>query len=114
GPLPVPHRLFHVGVQRNEIVPGQQRKTSPAPAASTEISEPLVRTALAVEPRDGQLWVFLPPVSSAEDFVDLIAAVEDTAARLEMPVAVEGYPPPHDSRLRQIKVTPDPGVIEVN
>jgi uncharacterized protein (DUF2126 family) len=75
---------------------------------------PVTRTALAVEPRDGQMCVFLPPVNSAEDYVDLAAAVEDTAAKLEMPVVLEGYLPPHDPRLRQVKVTPDPGVIEVN
>ena len=74
----------------------------------------LVRTALTVEAREGKVWAFLPPVASAADYVDLVTAIEDTAARLAMPVLIEGYPPPYDPRLQQIKVTPDPGVIEVN
>jgi uncharacterized protein (DUF2126 family) len=73
-----------------------------------------VRTALAVEARSGRLWAFLPPVSTIEDYIDLITAIEDTATRLESPILVEGYPPPYDSRVRLLKVTPDPGVIEVN
>jgi len=92
------------------MAPRQPRTEQPAP----DPDAPYVRTALSVEARQGTLWIFLPPVASAADYVDLITAIEDTAASLAMPVLVEGYPPPYDPRLKQIKVTPDPGVIEVN
>ena len=77
-------------------------------------SRALVRTALCVEPRDGRLHVFLPPLANIEDYLDLVARVEATASELNMPVLVEGYPPPFDHRIRHFSVTPDPGVIEVN
>jgi uncharacterized protein (DUF2126 family) len=82
------------------------------PAADEAADIP--HTALCVEPRDGRLYVFMPPVGHLEHYLDLIARIERTAADMNLPVIVEGYPPPVDPRIESLKVTPDPGVIEVN
>ena len=99
----------------------------------------VVRSALCVEVRDPQrsngpkavkeqlekdkksklpaqrvLYVFMPPLSLLEDYLNLLQAVEQTALELDLPVVIEGYPPPRDPRLKLLQVTPDPGVIEVN
>ncbi len=87
---------------------------SVAPTASDDLVDAAVRTALAVEPRDGRICVFLPPLEDADDYVALISAIEATAEETGQPVHVEGYAPPFDPRLNVVKVTPDPGVIEVN
>jgi uncharacterized protein (DUF2126 family)/transglutaminase-like putative cysteine protease len=74
----------------------------------------IIRTALCTEVRGGALRIFMPPQRYLEDYLELVAAIEDTAADTGQPVLVEGYTPPPDPRLHTIRVTPDPGVIEVN
>jgi len=74
----------------------------------------ITRTAMCVEARGGILYVFMPPLALLDDYLDLLAAVEATAAALGVKVVLEGYPPPRDARLKMLQVTPDPGVIEVN
>ena len=91
-----------------------RREQAPLKPLPGQSDSGTARTAICVEPRDGLLHVFLPPVELAEDYLDLVAAVEDVASDRRQKVMIEGYPPPADPRLAHFSVTPDPGVIEVN
>jgi uncharacterized protein (DUF2126 family)/transglutaminase-like putative cysteine protease len=75
---------------------------------------PTIRTALCVEVREGILYIFLPPMEYIEHYFDVVATIESTAAKLNIPVRIEGYEPPRDYRVERLVVSPDPGVIEVN
>ncbi|MEM8738408.1 MAG: transglutaminase family protein [Planctomycetota bacterium] len=138
-PLPEPDHFTHGGQRRaprTEEAPAagtqavHEQISIDAPGAPSDAATPenpadrvpqpgesakwVIRAAMCVEPRGGRLYVFMPPTRRLEDYLDLISAVEATAAELEMPVVIEGYTPPTDPRVKHIKVTPDPGVIEVN
>jgi len=89
-----------------------RRTASPAPRPPTE---PVgLRTALAIQPRDGQLWVFVPPLASFDEFGALVGALDRARAATGVQLHLEGYAPPPSAKLRRFAVTPDPGVLEVN
>lgn len=74
----------------------------------------LIRTTLCAEIRDNCLYVFMPPLTSAEDWVQLMACIERACIKADVYPVIEGYEPPRDARLQSFRITPDPGVIEVN
>jgi uncharacterized protein (DUF2126 family)/transglutaminase-like putative cysteine protease len=108
----LPHEHAGPDLRRETLVKFQtNRDTRPEVGQS---ATGVVRTAMCIEPRGGTMHIFMPPLSLLEDYFDLVAAIEATAAELTIPVQIEGYGPPHDYRLQNFSVTPDPGVIEVN
>ncbi len=118
---PDPSRAFtallpHAQIRRQV----RERDVSRAPLvvdatpAAKESAAALTRTSMCAEPRNGVLYLFMPPVRELDHYLELIAAVEAAAEALEQPIIIEGYEPPADPRISNFKVTPDPGVIEVN
>ncbi len=128
---PVEERLRKIDPQPVTPVEERAQKTSPQDIAAEkekrkkeaeEAAEtgkilyevPTIRTTLCVEAREGILYIFLPPMEYVEHYFDMVATIESTAAKLNMPVRIEGYEPPRDYRVERLVVSPDPGVIEVN
>jgi uncharacterized protein (DUF2126 family)/transglutaminase-like putative cysteine protease len=111
--------------ERAKLPPAPERRSnlfaadpSPDPlpplSSTAETATELVRPSLCVQARDGRLLVFLAYAAKLTDYLDVIAAVEDTCQHLQRRVWLEGYAPPFDPRLRSFSVTPDPGVLEIN
>ncbi len=117
-PAAVPAELPELDPVRQPVLRRARGPEAPAQPLRAQAAAPgpavEVRAALTAELRDGLLRIFMPPVAELEDYVDLVAAIEDSCAELDCRIQLEGYEPPRDPRLNVIKVTPDPGVIEVN
>ncbi len=116
APLPKARAQASAHFTANSVAQDRQGQSFD-PAQGEGLGGPIagfVRTAIAVEPREGRLCVFMPPLERVEDYLDLLSTVEATAAALKVKVMIEGYTPPVDPRLNVIRVAPDPGVIEVN
>ncbi|MEL7339338.1 MAG: transglutaminase family protein, partial [Bacteroidota bacterium] len=95
---------------REAVITKLQAQAKQTPRANAS----WVRTALCAEIREGNLHLFLPPLSQLESSLELLTAIECTAAALQIPVILEGYQLPFDARMQKLVVAPDPGVIEVN
>jgi uncharacterized protein (DUF2126 family) len=99
-----------------ELLPGEAPLGMRLPWSDLPDSHPAkdIGTALCVEPG---LNVFLPPTPTAAAWLHLLQAVHRCAHQ----PTLHGYAPPCPGladdgvrHLRQLSVTPDPGVIEVN
>ena len=114
GPGQRAQRLGKLEPERVELPPLPPEYDPNRRPAQGQSAPWIIRTALCAEPRDGRLHLFMPPVATTEDYLDLVAGIETAVTELGLPVIIEGEPPPRDPRLNKLAVTPDPGVIEVN
>ena len=75
---------------RLDIQPDAHPEEQQQPLSDDEQLTEVPHTALCFEAREGRRHLFLPPVGMLEHYLELVAAIETTAAELEMPVVLEG------------------------
>lgn len=112
SPLPSAAEIAHHYSQTE--LPDAVQQQAAQHADDDDADTALPHTALCVEIRDGRLWVFMPPLSHLEHYIELITQIEASAKSCGLAIDLEGYEPPHDPRIKKLAITPDPGVIEVN
>ncbi len=120
GDSPMGYRLPLKSIGEFPYMPDREPSTVPETYPETPkkqkgyIGDELLLTAMCVEVRNGNLYIFMPPLQGFEHYGFLLNAIEYSAKQLNLNVVIEGYSPATDSRINKFAVTPDPGVIEVN
>ena len=101
---------------RAALARGRRRQIDAAGSAEAICEQsPWCARPCASRPRDGRLYVFMPPLDPPGALPGPgRGCIEADRRRTDMPVIIEGYEPPRDTALQKLLVTPDPGVIEVN
>ena len=94
--------------------PPDPRQVKVVVAPTRPAAERPVRTALCIEERNGELFVFLPPLDSAADWFALVELIDAARCELECDVLLEGYGPKSGPEVVRVGIAPDPGVLEVN
>jgi uncharacterized protein (DUF2126 family) len=104
----------HAEIRQQLLHASRESGFGSRPVVSSDPANVMARTAVCAEARNGVLYIFMPPTPRLEEYVQLVNAVESVAQVQKQPIVLEGYEPPRDPRLNYFRVTPDPGVIEVN